>query len=323
MVSLTSSEFFKIQSGFSHIPYSQSSGWYKYQKARGENLVFYVDDAENVSIGFMGRIKSIPIIGDILIVEGEVIKYEVPIELIREFYHEISNLPYAGIEIDSNNSYDIKFEIGIRRAGFIRPLSFLSCPLTSIIDLTKPLKLNKNWKYNYRKALKNDLMFEEIINPNLHIAKEFLQIYKELLSRKGLKYSLNYNAILELVNDDNMRLFIVKLPDGAILSGGIVYTYGVSGYYIFAANSKKAHETGASRLIMKCVFEKLAEEGIEKCDFGRIPPSNNISDNIYTFKNGIDGEKIQYNGEWIYYKSRLKEYIIHFIKVVYRKRQRY
>jgi hypothetical protein len=323
MQKITSDKFFELQTSFSYIPYSQSFGWYRYQKARGEKLVFFADQLENPNIAFMGRTKSVPFVGTILLVEGELLKDPITNEVITEFYKLVAQQPYDGIEIDSNSLYSTEFEIGIRRAGFTRPLAFFSCPLSIIVDLGSPIVLNKNWKYNYRKALKYNLHFDEITEPTFEIATEFCGLYNAMASRKGLSYELKPVVILELVENKNMRFFFVRNENQSAVSGGIIYANEETSYYIFAANSAEANKNGASRLIIKSVFEKLASEGIGTCDFGRIPPSANATDHIYLFKKGIKGSVVQYNGEWVYHKSRIREYIFHIGKLIYGKPQRY
>ena len=323
MLELGYKEFFNIQSEFKQVPFSQSAGWFRYLKAKGEDLVFYVNNLEQPKVGFMGRVKLVPLIGKVLLVEGELMHDDITNQLLTDFYKEVTQLPYEGIEVDSNGWYISEFEIGIRRAGFIRPLGFFNCPLTMLIDLNTPLKLNKNWKYNFRKALKHKLVFEEVTDPTLEQAIEFSEMYKSMSIRKGLNYGLKPEAVLELVKNKNMRFFFVRNGDQFGVSSGIVYINGETSYYIFAANSNEAIKNGASRLIIKSVLEKLASEGIASCDFGRIPPSVTTTDNIYIFKSGIDGKNIQYNGEWVHYSSRVKEYMMHFAKIFFLKTQRY
>jgi len=45
-------------------------------------------------------------------------------------------------------------------------------------------------------------------------------------------------------------------------------------------------------------------------DFGYILPANRITEKIYEFKLAARFEKIQYNLEWLHYKSMLIDFIL-------------
>ncbi|KYK21257.1 hypothetical protein AYK24_03375 [Thermoplasmatales archaeon SG8-52-4] len=323
MDQLSPEKYFSIHSLFSHIPYSQSEDWYNYLVARGENVVFYCNREDQPSIAFMGRIKKVPLVGRILIVEGELISNEISNETITDFYSEVVKLPYAGIEINSNNEYSIEFEVGIRRSGFMRPIGLSSCPLSIIVDLSNDLKYNRNWKYNYNKAIKAELLFDEVTHPELSDLQLFSDMYSELASRKNLGYKLNPKALLSLVNGPNMRLFSVMTKEKVVVASNIIYVRGIHSYDIFASNSNLSWENGATRFIVQKIFEVLKSEGVTVFDFGRIPPSTHGSDGVYKFKNSVKGTKIQYNGEWSFYQKNLKEQLVYLGKHFIAKTQRY
>lgn len=74
---------------------------------------------------------------------------------------------------------------------------------------------------------------------------------------------------------------------------------------------------------MQNIFEVLKTEGIEEFDFGRIPPSDHATDNVYIFKKASGGSPIQYNGEWVYFKSKWTEVLFTLYQLFKLKRQRY
>ncbi len=323
MDQLTSQQFFSLFPKFPHIPYSQSEGWYHYLIARGETVVFYCDRSEESNIAFMGRIKNVPIIGKILMIEGELLMDDITNEKITDFYSEVIKLPNAAIEINSNNLYSTEFEVGIRRAGFLRPISYSYCPLSILINLTDEIKYNRNWKYNYNKAIKAELLFEELTQPELSDLQIFSDMYSELASRKNLGYKLNPKALLSMVKTQNMRLFQVKTKDNIVAASNIIYVNGNYSYDILAANSNLSWENGATRFIVQKIFDVLKSDGVTQFDFGRIPPSTHGSDGVYKFKNSVKGEKIQYNGEWSFFKKPWKEYLMYIGKYVRFKTTRY
>lgn len=136
MVEITAEDFFALKEKFTFIPYSQSRNWHDYLIAKGESVIFYVDNLLTPEIAIMGKVKRIPIIGKVLFIEGELISDEISDKMITTFYRDITNLQYSGFEINSPHKYTIEYEIGIRRAGFVRPISLTSCPLSIIIKNT-------------------------------------------------------------------------------------------------------------------------------------------------------------------------------------------
>ena len=112
--------------------------------SKNENVIFYCNDVNLPTIAFMGRIKKIPILGDILKIESELIQEEISNKVIIELYKKIILLPYLGLEINYINQYSSEYEIGLCRSGFLRPINFFSCPLSKIIDLFKPIKYDRN-----------------------------------------------------------------------------------------------------------------------------------------------------------------------------------
>jgi hypothetical protein len=270
----------------------------------------------------MARIEKLKMVGKVLLIEGEILRDGVTNEKITEFYKELMELPYDGFEINSNSEYSIEYEIGVRRAGFVRPLAMTSCPLSIIVDISKPVKYSRNWKYNYRKASKLKLEFIEIAEPKLSDCKLFAKLHSELALRKSLNYSLDPEALKAMLDCNNMRLFFVKHEDN-IIAGNVIYVNLDRSYDIYAANSNESIQNGATRYIVQSIIEKLKQEGVKEFDFGRIPPSSGASDGVYKFKNSIVGEKIQYNGEWSYYRNPVKEYIMHLGRRIIAKQSRY
>ncbi|MEL4457174.1 hypothetical protein [Lutimonas vermicola] len=319
----TDKEFFSLQSNFDFIPYTQSQSWYDFKKG-STDIAFFVDDISSVKIAFWGREYKVPFIDKkVLIVEGECFSPDLTLKSIRAFFIELTKLKYIGVELNSNNVYNVNYEIGIRRAGFIRPISFFSCPLTLVVNINEPINFNSNWKRNYKKAVKNNLIFQEVSMPDKECLNDFCDIYNSMSQRKNLEHKLQSSDLEKLVNNTNMRLFIVKSEGGSLHSAVIMYVNNGKSYYVFATNSLESHGVGASPFLIENILNILKLEGNSEFDFGRIPPSSHSTDNVYLFKNGIKGEGIQYNGEWSFYKSEMIEYLMHLYKKYVQKSQRY
>jgi hypothetical protein len=307
------------------VPFSQSLGWYKYQKEKGNQIVFYVDDMNDPKICFWGIVISLPVFKNIKIlkIDGEVYANHLTEKVFKKFYADIARLNHAGIEINSNNKYNIEYEVGLRRAGFIRPVGYFSCPLSIVVDLKGDFHFDNNWKRNVKKAVKENLVFKEIkefTDNNLSI---IIDMFNEMAAKKKLGYLLEKDSLKQLVNSKDIRTFFVFNAANKPVAARIIHQHNNFSSDVYAANSNEARTNGATYFMMENIFNVLKKEGKKSFDFSRIPPSTHASDSVYIFKNASRGEKIQYNGEWVYYKSSLIEGLMYYYKRFFNKKQRY
>lgn len=316
--------FFNHQRTFPEIPFSQSFGWYAYTKGKGLNVVLFQDAKDDPNIMCWGREQVVPVIKrKILLIEGECISKEVGEDEIKSFYSNLISLPYVGIEINSNNGYNTNFEVGIRRAGFKRPLFMGSCPLTIKVNLSLELQFNRNWIRNVKKATDSGINFCEIHQINDFIIGQFLSMFKEMSEHKRLGYQLNKASLIKLLESDDMRTFFVYSQEGVPLSARVIHEHNGIITDVYAANSYESRNCGASFYLMDNILKLLKAEGKALFDFGRIPPSNNSTDSVYVFKKSSGGVAAPYNGEWVHYKNGLLEYSMLFYKKQILKKQRY
>jgi hypothetical protein len=316
--------FFQKQKQFSSVPFTQSEGWYYFQKNKGEVMIFFTDDLTETKIACWGREHKIPFIGKkILQIEGECYKSDMGEIAFRTFFTNLSDLPYAGIEINSNNIYLVDFEIGIRRAGFLRPIALHSCPLSIEIDLNTSINFDRNWRRNLKKAQESQLSFIEVEEFDDGIIENIVQIFKEMSELKKLKYLLEKESLAKLLSSADIRTFIVKNKGNKTIAARIIHEHNRVLSDVFAANSNEARECGATYFLMDNILDLLKRENKLKFDFGRIPPSNNATDSIYLFKNATRGRRVQYNGEWVLYKKKWIEYLMFLYKQFVIKKQRY
>ena len=315
--------FFKIQSKFKRIPFSQSEGWYKYIKVQGKAMAFFADYIPKPNIMCWGVVEKVPLTGKkILRIEGDVFS-EVTENIIRAFYSGFKDSAYVGIEIDNNHHYSVEYEIGIRRAGFFRPIGIYSCPLSIEVDLSAELNFNRKWRRNLRKAEEHNLHFKEITTPTSENVDSFVKIFNEMARFKKMPFRLSHKSVSKLVNSDDFHFIMVTDENAIPLSGQIVYIKNNLAYAVFAANSMLARNCGAAPFLYKELFTLLKLEQIKIYDHGRIPPSTNDTNGVYLFKRGTGGNKVQYNGEWTNYKSRILELAVFFYKWFKLKKPRY
>lgn len=315
--------FFELQSEFDWIPFSQSEAWYNYIRSQGKEVILFMDKLEFPAILTWGFIENVPVFRKkILRIEGECYNPESGDD-IQRFYKALRGLDYAGIELNSNTAYDTEFEIHLRRAGFLRPIGTFSCPLTIEIDLERELDPNRNWKRNVKLAQRNNLKCSPILQPTPEIVNGIISMFSEMAELKKLGYKLSAKSIQELMQSPGIRTLLVSNEDGIPIAARIIHVHKKKASDVFAANSNLARDCGATFLLMQYIFETLRAEGLQSFDFGRIPPSNHASDNVYVFKNSARGRKIQYNGEWCSYRSKFLELSIFSYKWFKVKKQRY
>lgn len=324
MIRIPDSElFFSKCDEFEHVPYVQSKAWHNYLLSKGEKLVYFIDNQNDTLIAFFGREKRIPATKQkILFVDTPLIKPGLSEKTIRNRLIPLMQANYLGIEIDSISEYNIEFEIGLRRAGFVRPLKLSKCPLTIIIELDKPFNFDTKWKRDVKSASDCGIIVKEVINPAIEDAVTFTMLFKELREKKGLKYDFSSEAIFTLLNGPGIRMFFA-LENNIVVSAQIIYVNKGYCYSILRANSLRSRVNNASYLVYNTILETLAQEQNIYIDLGRIPPSNHETDKVYHFKNHTRGVKIQYNGEWVYYRKKCVENAMYFYKQLIAKTPRY
>lgn len=319
-----SKHFFEIQKKIKKIPFTQSEGWYKSEIQKNRNIIFFVDDEKDINIAIWGKEQRIPLSKKkLLLINGEVISKSIDEKAIITFYEKLCTLEYQGIEINSDNEYKVDFEIGLRRAGFVRPIGFFACPLTICYQIQKDFNFNRNWKRNVKKAIASELKFEEIKKISKEIIHAMILMFKEMAELKNLGYVLEEKSLTNLLESSDMRLFMVYDKRNNPIAARVIHDNKPYSSDVYAANSLKARDTGATYFIMQKIFEILKNENYSEFDFGRIPPSNHSTDSVYIFKNASRGKRIQYNGEWCFYKSKSVEILMFLYKNFKLKKQRY
>lgn len=296
--------FFEMQSKFDFISYDQVKGYYDY--IGRDNVLFFVDNIDNPKICAWGELITRYKFISILRINGESFNFGVSHKDYEKFYSSVieDSKKIKIISIVNNNPYSVDHELGIRSAGFIRPMAFFASPLSIMIDLNKENTRNRQWRRQLKDAEKNHLRFIHIEEPTDEDIRVFVNMYTELSKTKGLG-SMDEDGIIKLLNDKSYYLFFV-MKDDEYLAGRIVYVNNNTSYDTFAANSNRSREVGGTTyFLMECIFDFLKEKGIKTFDFGRIGVGKRSSNGVYKFKSYAGGDTINYNSSWEYSNSRL------------------
>lgn len=307
--------YFQILEKFEIVPYTQSRGWCEMQSLyKPERVKYFVNDMDNPTIACFAHEKKMLGVR-MIVIEEEAYKDELahtPAE-IKKFYEIINATGYKIIEISSNSKYDFDYEIALRQAGFLRPVGLFSLPSTKIIDLTNPIGYNRDWKNNLKKAAKNGLEFEPVERVEKFHSEEFIKIYSEMSRSKSIGIPFNAELIEKLCSTGEFKLFFV-LRNGVRIASTIIFQRNESALSLYAASGSIARSTSASYFMYDELFKYLADSGVKTFDMGKLLPSKEPVNNVFLFKNGIEGKHIQLNGEWARYSNPFYRFSMYFVK---------
>jgi hypothetical protein len=314
--------FFQQQQRLRNIPFNQTKNWLEHSRGNNiENVRFFVDSIDEPHIACYGYLSNRKPFGRQLNIDGISKSADINSDHIRSFFKSIIEEGYSIIHLSDIDEYNPNFEVGIRRAGLVRPLGLHLCPMSMIVDLQKPFQFHRNWRRNVKKAMEQDCRFVVKDNPTMEDAKEFVRLFGELKERKGLRFSLTPERIMVLLKG-NYKIFFVE-REGVNICGRISYINNTSIYDVYAANSNEAISVGAAYLIQENIFQYFRERGAERFDYGRIPPSAGKMDNIYIAKSYSGGHPIGYNGEWGFCDKQWKNYLYSWYMFGFRNRTMY
>lgn len=310
-------QYFKLQERIKDIPFVLSREWHD-MTAKGTEMAYYVSQIDDPRICCFGYITHSRFLGKRLRIEGLSAEPDANITELRTFYQSIVGDEYDYIILSDIGKYSPIFEVGVRRAGFIRPLGLSLCPMSLEIDFTKDFQFHRKWRSHVKKSIAAGNAFYVVEDPASKDAEDFRRMFLEQKERKNLGYCFSVDELMTLLHG-HYKLFFVKNKEGKNVSGRIVYIYNKKSYDITTANSYEGISTGAVYHLQQEMLEYLKRERIQTFDYGRIPPSADYMDDIYIAKSYSGGTPIGYNGQWIYTKSMWKEYVQCLYLFIYRK----
>ena len=311
MITINKELFFKLQDKFKNVPFNQTEEWLDSHYAFS-NVIYFVDNNDQPEICCWGVVFERKFIGLHLIIEGITIKSNDP-TILKCFFKDIIELGYAIIELSDISWYNSNFEIGIRQAGFIRPLGLSLCPMTMVVDLQKPFSFHRNWRRNVKKANEKEITFKIVDNPTISESQIFIDLFCQLKDRKKLNFSLDSKALLNLFQKKRFMIFFAQEKNGVFLAGRVIYLAD-NAYDVYAANSDKGLECGAIYFLQEKILYYLKSLNMNLFDYGRISPSADHMNNIYVSKSYSGGRPLQYNGQWQYSKSKKIVFLYSFRK---------
>jgi len=307
--------YFQLIKSFDITPFTQSEGWYQmHSYYHPDRIIFLINNVKNPTIACFAHVKKWLGI-KMLLIEGECYKNEESENVIqiRNFYNDIIQSGFQIVEVSSNTPYHFDYETAMRQAGFMRPVGLFCLPSTKIIRLDKQIEYNKDWRRNIKKANEYNLWFEKIDKVANDESNNFIRIFREMIERKSLSQPFNKDQIIKLCSTGEFQLYFVVKSEQRVASV-IIYKFKNFAIPIYSASNSTARQTSASYFMYDELFKHLKSENIDIFDMDKLLPSTEGVNNVFYFKNGINGTHIQLNGEWSWYKKPIYRPMMYFVK---------
>jgi lipid II:glycine glycyltransferase (peptidoglycan interpeptide bridge formation enzyme) len=166
--------------------------------------------------------------------------------------------------------------------------------LTILMDLRPDLKtlrkgLQSHWKRHLKTAERNGLEIIEGYGNDLF--EEFLDLYKQLVARKGFLPGADidrFRTMQALLPDDfKLKILLCRSVEGPC-AGLICSAIGKTGIYLFGATGNAGKKSSASYLLHWKFIEELKRSGVSTYDLDGINREKNPG--TYRFKRDLGGE---------------------------------
>ena len=181
---------------------------------------------------------------------------------------------------------------------------FLKREINEILKNTK-----QKWRYNYRKALKKNIIIQTIvdINPN-----EIFDLCKDLSKFKKIRYLYNLNELQEFKNRLGNYIHCVRAidNDSNVLGYYICIIYKDIAYQIFNAVNERGNKLMAGYTILFHVIESLKKKNIKELDIGEINKKRYPGN--FQFKSSFNQKIFQVIGEYEWSSNIVLKYLINF-----------
>jgi hypothetical protein len=278
-------------------------------------VVFIVNDPAAPTIACFGYVKKFFGLR-LLSLEGECLKSNnVSRRIIQSFFEDITTLGYHFIEVNSIAIYDPEYEIGVRRAGYLKPVGSFSMHLSKVTDLRKEIGYSEQWTRNLRKSRRNNLRFEVCENISQQDIHRFLDLYSKLQTDKKFHHHILPAQLEYLFTDPRFKMAMVKNDDDSLHALFIYFTDGINATSLFTAKSEEAKNSRAMFVIFSQLLQHLKQTGNHYFDANRLVPSSTKELNgVFDFKDGLEGDYVIYNNEWSWYKKSSYRILIYFVK---------
>jgi hypothetical protein len=176
---------------------------------------------------------------------------------------------------------------------------------TILYDITPSIEelkegMKAHWRRELKVAEKNQL--EVVEGDSLELFDEFIQIYKEMVSRKKFKEPNDINQFRELQSrlPASLKMRILLARTAGVTTSGLIYSaMGNSAIYLFGATSDGGLKSRGSYWLQWRALHALKSSGVSVYNLNGINPEKNPG--TYKFKNdlaGTFGSDVHYLGQF-------------------------
>lgn len=307
--------FVTATNNWQRVAHSQTQGWKEAFLQQADIRCFL---SENIAcIGWIGRKWG----KRMLTITGECFRtLPVSEKQVFAFFEQVVREPVDLIYVNSDSLYSPLYEVGIRQAGFLRPVGLFSTTLSKEVALDQPYRFDKSWQRNLRHTEEAQLRFVPVESPDDKSLADYVRQHNEMEQRKGFRDGLSVEQLRTILSYPDFRLAWVDDAQGSHLAGGVVFHRRDYARFLYSFTSLEGRRQSASYLLYKGWMDELASIGVKRFDLGRLSPSKHNKNNLFLFKNGVGGTTVSYNGEWLYSASQSLPFALYLANKHYWKR---
>lgn len=178
--------------------------------------------------------------------------------------------------------------------------------------------LAKKWRYNLRKAMKDE--FTLITGNDEELFFRFCSLYDGFREKKGFDVDLDPSFYADvqrqLPRQDRMTVSLAE-KDGKLIAGHVNSTLGDTAVNLFRAMTPEGAQTQVSYLLQWNAIAAAAERNFRYYDMGGIDPEDNPG--VYSFKKGVGGEDVTAAGPFECCPDAVRGVLVHKAETLYRK----
>ena len=188
--------------------------------------------------------------------------------------------------------YDERMCRALVELGFKQGTS-LAAPERYIVNThqdaeTLMASFDQKWRYNLRKAHKND--FEIGFAEGEEGLAAFMDLYGKMIARKGFLDSSAIDSLEEFVRNspaETKPSIVLVSHEGSVTAGGVFFTAGEMASYMFGATDDRALRLKAGYALHWWVSEHLCnQDHVRWYDLG----GNDLDAGLHQFKKGMVGK---------------------------------
>ncbi|MCQ2345829.1 MAG: GNAT family N-acetyltransferase [Paludibacteraceae bacterium] len=314
MQTLSRQQFYDLISEWAIVPHTQTDAWCRGQIAESE-LRYYADDSATPTIACAGYVRRKAGLS-MLCIQGECRREETADEsVVSEFYLQLTATGYDAYELNLNSLYTPECETALRLGGWLRPVGLFSTTLSKEIDLTRAVEYDHNWKKNLKKAARYPLTFFAPDHADEQDIRDYMTLHREMVERKQFNGYLSEPLLRRLMDDPSFKMLLVKGDDCRPVAATVIHiSPRHTATSLYAVTSPRGRELSASYYLYERMLAHLSEKGVTTFDMGRLAPSRHSKNSVFTFKNGLKGKMVSYNGEWQWCRRKWMPLALYLLK---------